>query len=45
MRQLAAVELRKRIAAADGKLWKKNNVALRNQIKESLLARLTQEPT
>ncbi|EIW66019.1 importin beta-4 subunit [Tremella mesenterica] len=45
VRQLAAVELRKRISAGDGKLWKKINPTLRNQIKESLLARLTQEPT
>ncbi|KIR63961.1 hypothetical protein I312_103764 [Cryptococcus bacillisporus CA1280] len=43
VRQLAAVELRKRISAGDGKMWKKNPQQLRDQIKESLLQRLTSE--
>jgi ubiquinone biosynthesis protein COQ9 len=43
VRQLAAVELRKRISVGDGKLWKKTPQQLREQIKQSLLERLTQE--
>ncbi|WVQ81301.1 hypothetical protein IAT38_003424 [Cryptococcus sp. DSM 104549] len=43
IRQLAAVELRKRISSNDGRLWKKNPEPLRNQIKESLLHGLTTE--
>ncbi|WVN87970.1 uncharacterized protein L203_103167 [Cryptococcus depauperatus CBS 7841] len=43
IRQLSAVELRKRISAGDGKMWKKNPQQLREQIKESLLQRLASE--
>ncbi|ODO04783.1 hypothetical protein I350_05393 [Cryptococcus amylolentus CBS 6273] len=43
IRQLAAVELRKRISSRDGKMWKKNPEQLRQQIKDSLLQRLTNE--
>ncbi|WWC73041.1 uncharacterized protein I206_107006 [Kwoniella pini CBS 10737] len=43
IRQLAAVELRKRISSGDGRQWKKNPQELREQIKSSLLERLTQE--
>ncbi|WVF65489.1 hypothetical protein IAT40_000217 [Kwoniella sp. CBS 6097] len=43
IRQLAAVELRKRISSGDGRMWKKNPQQLREQIKDSLLQRLTQE--
>ncbi|WVW79439.1 hypothetical protein I302_101408 [Kwoniella bestiolae CBS 10118] len=43
IRQLAAVELRKRISSGDGRQWKKNPQQLREQIKSSLLERLTQE--
>ncbi|WWC98049.1 hypothetical protein V866_004938 [Kwoniella sp. B9012] len=43
IRQLAAVELRKRISSGDGRQWKKNPQQLREQIKASLLERLTQE--
>lgn len=43
IRQLAAVELRKRIASADGKMWKKVPQGTRQQMKDSLLGRLTQE--
>ena len=44
IRQLAAVELRKRISNGEGKLWKKTDQGTRTQIKEALLQRLTQEP-
>ncbi|WWD21319.1 hypothetical protein CI109_105803 [Kwoniella shandongensis] len=43
IRQLAAVELRKRISYNDGRMWKKNPPQLREQLKESVLQRLTQE--
>ncbi|KAL7421107.1 hypothetical protein Q5752_003991 [Cryptotrichosporon argae] len=43
IRQLAAVELRKRVGLNDGKLWKKVPEPVRLQIKQSILARLTQE--
>ncbi|WRT69118.1 uncharacterized protein IL334_006102 [Kwoniella shivajii] len=43
IRQLAAVELRKRISSGDGRQWKKNPQELREQMKASLLERLTQE--
>ncbi|WVR09018.1 hypothetical protein IAU60_006078 [Kwoniella sp. DSM 27419] len=43
IRQLAAVELRKRISSGDGRMWKKNPQQLREQIKASLLQRLTEE--
>ncbi|ORX39229.1 armadillo-type protein [Kockovaella imperatae] len=45
IRQLAGVELRKRIASGEGKLWKKTDQSTRTQIKEALLQRLTQEPS
>jgi len=45
IRQLAAVELRKRISNRDGRMWKKTDQSVRAQIKEALLGRLTQEPT
>jgi hypothetical protein len=43
VRQLAAVELRKRIASGDGRLWKKVDQNMRQQMKQSLLERLTNE--
>ncbi|KAI9636830.1 putative importin beta-4 subunit [Dioszegia hungarica] len=43
VRQLAAVELRKRISQADGRLWKKVDAQLRQQMKDSLLQRLIGE--
>jgi hypothetical protein len=43
VRQLAAVELRKRIASSDGRLWRKVNQDIRKQMKEDLLRRLTEE--
>ncbi|KAL1407538.1 hypothetical protein Q8F55_006971 [Vanrija albida] len=45
VRQLAAVELRKRIGFTNGKLWKKTPEPVRQQIKSNILVRLTQEPT
>ncbi|ORY33044.1 putative importin beta-4 subunit [Naematelia encephala] len=45
IRQLAAVELRKRISSGDGRMWKKTNVAIRQSLKDGLLSRLTQEPS
>jgi hypothetical protein len=43
VRQLAAVELRKRIASSDGRLWRKVNQDVRKQMKEDLLRRLVVE--
>jgi hypothetical protein len=43
IRQLAAVELRKRISQSDGRLWKKVDAHLRQQMKDSLLQRLINE--
>lgn len=45
IRQLAAVELRKRVSQGDGKLWRKTPEPVRQQIKESIVTRLTSEPT
>ncbi|RSH86663.1 uncharacterized protein EHS24_004934 [Apiotrichum porosum] len=43
IRQLASVELRKRVSFGDGKLWKKTPEPVRAQIKANILTRLTQE--
>lgn len=43
IRQLASVELRKRVSSGDGKLWKKTPEPVRLQIKQNILQRLTQE--
>ncbi len=45
IRQLAAVELRKRVTNGNGKLWTKTPEPVRGQIKANILTRLTQEPT
>lgn len=43
VRQLAAVELKKRVAVNDGKLWKGTPENVRVQIKERLLRQVTEE--
>ncbi|BEJ16224.1 hypothetical protein CspHIS471_0508290 [Cutaneotrichosporon sp. HIS471] len=45
IRQLAAVELRKRVNTGNGKLWSACPEPVRGQLKANILARLTQEPT
>lgn len=45
IRQLASVELRKRVSNGNGKLWNKTPEPVRAQIKANILTRLTQEPT
>jgi hypothetical protein len=43
IRQLAAVELRKRIMTKDGKMWLQNSQEIRNQIKANVLEVVVKE--
>ncbi|KZP01880.1 ARM repeat-containing protein [Calocera viscosa TUFC12733] len=43
VRQLAGVELRKRVAAGNGKLWIENSLEIRTEIKRKLLESVLQE--